>query len=70
MHVIIERELLKDMPDEEPLFILRGQDKFAPLVVEFWAKLAEQFDVRSGKVMGARDIARDMERWPERKVPD
>jgi hypothetical protein len=27
------------IPDDEPVFLLRGQDRFAPVVVEAWAAL-------------------------------
>jgi hypothetical protein len=54
----------------EPLFVLRGQDTLAPLVVEFWAKLAFQKGVPLAKRLEARRLADQMKRWPERKVPD
>ncbi len=70
MIVRLERERLKDLPDDEPIFILRGQDRFAPMVIELWCHLAEQFDVTSRKVAQARNLAKTMEAWPVTKVPD
>jgi hypothetical protein len=57
---------------EEPMFILLGRDRHAPMVVEFWA------DLRAGRVAArevpasdlamaaeARGCAVDMQRWRE-----
>jgi len=63
-------EYLKAMPADEPVFVLRAQDCLAADTVEFWAKLAEEREVRSGKVAGARECAARMGEWPERKLPD
>jgi hypothetical protein len=65
-----EKDLIRKVPDEEPLFILRGQDLLAPEIVRAWADAAERAGVRSGKIAGARNLAKEMERWPRRKLPD
>ena len=54
----------------EPVFVLRGQDKFAPVLIRLWANLAEMGDCSKEKVRSARLIADQMEKWPDRKMPD
>lgn len=58
--------------DDEPIFILRAQDKLAPTVVRIWADLAELVGSGSAKVSNAKQLAYDMKRWAEgiAKVPD
>jgi hypothetical protein len=56
--------------DDEPVFILRGQDRLAPILVELWAELARSHGCPSGKVREARSMATAMRRWPKRKYPD
>ncbi len=63
-------EYLKQLPPEEPVFVLRAQDQLAARTVGVWATLAEQEGVRSGKVAGARDCSEEMSRWPTQKLPD
>jgi hypothetical protein len=58
--------------NDEPIFILRGQDKLAPIIVEMWAGLAEATvagDI-DAKIHEARMLARKMREWPKRKMPD
>lgn len=58
--------------DDEPLFILRAQDKLAPIIVEMWAGLAEATvagDI-DAKINEARVLASKMRAWPNRKLPD
>lgn len=56
--------------DDEPLFVLRAQDKLAPTVVRIWAQLALQTGAPMSKVTDAHDVADEMERYPNRKLPD
>jgi hypothetical protein len=56
--------------DDEPLFVLRAQDRLAPDVVREWARLAEAHACAPHKVAEARSLADAMERWPHRKLPD
>lgn len=58
--------------DDEPLFVLRGQDRFAPIVVRVWTNLVkgDGDGLNNEKIDGARFIAYQMECWPNRKVPD
>ena len=54
----------------EPLFVLRAQDKLAPVLIRLWASLADMGGCHSAKVQDARLIADEMELWPNRKMPD
>lgn len=66
--------------DDEPLFVLRAQDVLAPDVVRQWADGLHtvrcgyadhsRFDCTLPKVVEARALARKMEAWPTRKLPD
>jgi hypothetical protein len=63
--------------DDEPLFVLRAQDKFAPALVRLWAGLVmleQRHQVRTTKIMEAENLADDMERWQQEtgrvKCPD
>ncbi len=67
---------------DEPLFILRAQDKFAPELIEKWAEkveaahfnsISEKSDRAKEKVKRARALAHTMRAWQElncRKIPD
>lgn len=59
----------KAAPDE-PLFILRGQDKNSPTLVRLWAALAKDQGAPPDKVAEAMRCADEMELWPTRKNPD
>lgn len=54
----------------EPVFILRAQDRFAPGLVEEWALKAQGFGCPQEKVDEARRLAQQMREWPGRKNPD
>ena len=56
--------------DDEPVFILRAQDRYAAGRVDDWADYAEEGGCPPEKVAEARDLARRMKAWPIRKVPD
>lgn len=60
--------------DDEPVFILRAQDKFAPLLVKLWAVMVtDATGEATEKSNEALDLARAMEAWQKantKKVPD
>lgn len=59
----------KVIPEGEPLFLLRGQDRLAVAAVRYYASLV----AASGDQTGAREVmkcADDMEKWPKKKYPD
>jgi hypothetical protein len=57
------------MSPNEPLFVLRGQDLLAPIVVREWVKIAEQHGVPSTKLEEAAGLAAKMDEWEPRQVP-
>lgn len=54
----------------EPVFILRAQDRLAPMLIEEWALRAQGFGCPKEKVEEARQLAQAMRKWPGRKNPD
>jgi hypothetical protein len=61
---------LDKVKPEEPIFVLRAQDKLAPHLVYMWAKLAKEHGCPLEKVKEAEDCAEAMFAWPNRKYPD
>lgn len=49
--------------DDEPLFVLRAQDKHAPVIVEKWADEAAMTGASLKKVEHAKQLAQDMRDW-------
>jgi len=72
-----EREMVKQgkgclgkAKDDEPVFILRGQDVLAPDCVEKWATDAQLLGtVPWDKIREARDLAQAMREYPGRRNP-
>lgn len=61
------------IPEDEPVFLLRGQDLIAPYVLMDWARRAEKLGMDPKMVQMARDHASAMWRWQneqKRKLPD
>mgnify|MGYP001596414901 CR=1 FL=1 len=56
--------------DDEPVFVLRAQDRLAPALVRAWASLAREHGCSDEKCNEAVQLARAMEQWPTRKFPD
>lgn len=56
--------------DDEPVFVLRAQDRLAPALVRAWANLAHRHGCSELKVAEARALAARMDAWPSRKFPD
>jgi hypothetical protein len=64
--------LAKVAPDE-PIFVLRSQDRLAPTLVRMWAELVELLSAPSEKTWEARRLATEMEFWQSahgKKIPD
>lgn len=62
----------KASPDE-PIFVLRAQDRLAPETLQFWIDIAERDGVCPSKLNDARLSLRDMREWQElheTKIPD
>ena len=56
--------------DDEPVFVLRAQDKLAPGLIRQWAAMAHALGTSQAKIGAALDLADKMDAWPERKYPD
>lgn len=61
----------------EPVFVLRGQDQTAPMLVRAWAAMVElhapgqrNASKMLRKAKEARSLADRMEQWHTRKLPD
>lgn len=61
---------LQKVADDEPLFLLRGQDALAAPTVLNWVDRAKQVSVPPAKIEEAEFIALEMSRWPDHKIPD
>ncbi len=57
------------IPVDEPVFLLRGQDQFAPNLVRLWSAMV-QLEGNSELAARAYKWADEMERWPVTKLPD
>lgn len=76
-HARPDYERLQDpegiIPDNEPVFVIRGQDKVAPGVLRFYADQAARAGAEPDLVNAVRHHALEMERWQMEngsKVPD
>jgi len=69
---IITNGTLRIIPKDEPVFLLRGQDKYAARAVRFWADLVDM-DANGGTpeiAETARAHAKKMAAWEPKKTPD
>ena len=70
---ILSQGCLGKADDDEPLFVLRGNDALAPEAVRHWADMAADAGTPPDKVSGARVVADQMQAWAETrgsKIPD
>lgn len=58
------------IPDDEPVFLLRAQDKNAAFAVRSWALAVEEDGGDPAIVAAARNHADAMDDWPKKKKPD
>jgi hypothetical protein len=58
------------IPIDEPVFLLRAQDRAAANTVRAWAALVEALGGPPEVVANARRQADLMDAWPVKKVPD
>jgi len=61
---------LSKAADDEPVFVLRAQDKLAPILIDLWATLAVERGLPDEKALEARGQALKMRNWFPRKYPD
>lgn len=67
---IITNGTVRHIPFDEPVFLIRGQDKVAGDAVRAWAALAEKVGAASDILETARNHAAKMDAWPKKKIPD
>jgi hypothetical protein len=58
------------IPENEPVFLLRGQDRYAALAVEFYANTVAANGGDKDLVQKTRDQVARMRNWPTHKEPD
>lgn len=58
------------IPEMEPVFLLRGQDRFASRVVRAYADLLEDNGAPETHVAAIRAHALAMQNWRPKKAPD
>ena len=63
-------QTMERINEDEPIFILRGQDCLAPMVVEEWCELAAKLKVDPKKILDAYQCADAMRKWSNRRLPD
>lgn len=56
------------IPNDEPVFLLRAQDKHAANTVRHWAMLVAEKNPEMAKL--AVNHAAKMDKWPNKKDPD
>lgn len=56
--------------DDEPVFVLRAQDKLAPAIISVWVEWAKEYGCPKEKLDEAVRTATEMKEWPHRKFPD
>jgi hypothetical protein len=61
---------MEEIPEDEPVFLLRGQDKLAHTVVRYWCALAEEEGVDPQMIRLAKKHAEKMAAWSVKKTPD
>jgi len=58
------------IPDDEPVFLIRGQDVLGREVVRCWATLNDRAGGDPALSKAAREHADKMEAWPVHKLAD
>ena len=61
------------IPEDEPVFLLRGQDLVAPQIVEMWALAARKVGAADNIYAAAMSQAGEMRKWQQDhtpKIPD
>ena len=70
MTVAEQIEVMKGWPQDEPVFVLRGQDELAEAVAQHWCVVAVARQVNMEKVSSAFSVVAEMGKWNPKKMPD
>lgn len=68
--VTVTNGTVRVIPADEPVFLIRGQDKVGGDAVRAWAVLAEAAGSAPDILAIAREHAAKMDAWPKKKVAD
>lgn len=67
----LEQGSLASLGEMEPVFVLCGRDRLAPVAIKAWIDAARLSNVPDSKLESAHLAIEAMERWPgERHYPD
>jgi hypothetical protein len=58
------------IPEDEPVFLIRGQDKAGPETLRYWADNAHLHGASEEIIQRALNQAEAMEAWQTKKTPD
>jgi hypothetical protein len=61
------------IPEDEPVFLIRGQDKAAPTVLRYWVQMARHLGAKDDILVLVEEQADAMEAWQKQwggKTPD
>ena len=58
------------IPEDEPVFLIRGQDMVSAETVRHWAHLNDRAGGDPKLSAQAREQADEMDKWPTKKVSD
>lgn len=61
---------LQNLPADEPVFVLRGQDLLAPSTILYWCRLHALHDGSALKRSEATGVAQELMGWFRKKLPD
>jgi hypothetical protein len=64
------KSCLNKAADDEPVFVVKARDILAAGTVRYWVNSAIAHGVPKEKWEEAQAIADQMDRWPNRKIPD
>lgn len=60
----------RHIPPDEPVFLLRAQDRWAARVVRYYADLIEAAGANQAHIDATRTHALAMQNWRPKKAPD
>lgn len=58
------------IPDDEPVFVIRGKDLLSGTIVDEYGLMAEKAGSPQESVERVREAATILHLWPNKKIPD
>lgn len=65
-----ETTYLEDIPEDEPVLVLRGQDVCSAAAARYYAKLLGDVHADPDMIKSVLAHATEMDLWPVKKLPD